>query len=163
MRTLPPLFVVLAAACSPETEPPDLAYTVDVFTRVDDNAIVSDCITEGQTYQQTFTYELFFEGSNLELKVGTGSEPTEAFASGTRSGCELGYESAVWLEERPAGDLRWQLVGSAVNEGGSGGCDLVEGLDWEGTEIIEVVESEDPSVVEGCTYELVTEGTLKAG
>lgn len=163
MRTLSPLFVVFAVACSAEAEPPDLAYTVEVFTRVDDNAIVSDCITEGQTYRETFTYELFFEGSNLELKVGSGGEAAEAFASGTRSGCELVYESAVWLEERPAGDLRWQLLGSAVNEGGSGGCDLTEGLDWEGTEVIEVVESDDPTVEEGCTYELVTEGTLKAG
>lgn len=163
MRTLSPLLLVLGAACSPEAVPPDLTYTVDVFTRVDNNEIVSTCITEGETYNQTFTYELYFEGSNLELKVGSGDQEPESFASGTRSGCDLVYESAIWLEERSGGDLRWQLLGAALNEGASGGCDLSEGLDWEGTEVIEVVESEDESVPVGCTYELETEGTLKAG
>ena len=91
------------------------------------------------------------------------AEEAQAEADKERAKADLAAQEARSIEERAAGDLRWQLLGSAVNEGGSGGCDLTEGLDWEGSEVIEVVESDDPTVEEGCTYELETEGTLKAG
>ena len=44
-----------------------------------------------------------------------------------------------------------------------GSCGLGDDLQWEGTETIEVVESEDEDVPAGCTYELLTEGTVNGG
>ena len=66
----------------------------------------------------------------------------------------------MWLEESAEGDLRWQITGEATYQGQAGGCDLTDGLDWEGTEIIEVVESLDDNTPEGCTYLMTTEGVL---
>ena len=158
------LSAVLASACAGEEAVPDLVYTVNVVSAVDSDGTLSSgstCIGEGETvvaYDEEFTYELYFEGSNVEVRVDG-----ESFAAGVREGCDLVYESAVWLEERGSGDLRWKLNGEAIYEGAAGGCDLADGSDWSGTEIIEVVESADDDVPEGCTYEMVTEGTLQAG
>ncbi len=148
----------LLGACAPETTTPDLAYTVTVQSAMDGNALSTDCVDSAPFFDQTYSYELYFEGSTVEVKIDG-----ESFGSGTRSGCDLVYESAVWLEERASGDLRWQLTGEAVYEGAAGGCSLDEGVDWEGDEVIEITESEDEDIPVGCTYDMVTEGTLKAG
>ena len=152
------LSAVLAAACSGEEAVPDLVYTVNVASAVENDQLVTDCVTEGAVLDEQYTYELFFEGANVEVRVDG-----ESFAAGVREGCDLIYESAVWLEERGSGDLRWRLNGEAIYEGAAGGCDLADGSDWAGTEVIEIVESEDEGVAAGCTYEMVTEGTLQAG
>jgi hypothetical protein len=155
---------MLASACSGEEAVPDLVYTVNVTSAVDSDGQLSSgttCIGEGETVaalDEDYTYELFFEGANVEVRVDG-----ESFAAGVREGCDLVYESAVWLEERSSGDLRWRLNGEAIYEGAAGGCDLADGSDWSGSEVIEIVESEDEDVAEGCTYEMVTEGTLQAG
>jgi len=152
------LSAVLASACAGEEAVPDLVYTVNVVSAVEGDQLVTTCVSEGAVLDESFTYELYFEGSNVEVRVDG-----ESFAAGVREGCDLVYESAVWLEERGSGDLRWKLNGEAIYEGAAGGCDLADGSDWSGTEIIEVVESADDDVPEGCTYEMVTEGTLQAG
>lgn len=158
-RSLCPLLGAFSlVACGPEEAVPDLSYAVTVRSAVESDALVTDCVDEAAVFEKTFDYDLFFEGSNVEVRVDG-----ESFAGGVREGCDLLYESSTWLEERGSGDVRWKLTGEAVYEGDAGGCDLAEGLDWYGTEVIEIVESEDESVPPGCTYEMVTEGTLQAG
>ena len=151
-----------ALACAPEDVPPDVVYNVTVKSEVDGDNLVTTCIAEGEqapVFEQVFRYELYFSGSTVDLRIDG-----EGFAAGTRSGCDMEYESAVWLEERDAGDVRWSLSGFAANQGAAGGCDdIPEGLDWQGSETITVEESEDESVPVGCTYEMVTEGTLAGG
>jgi len=55
--------------------------------------------------------------------------------------------------------VKWQLVGAAVLRQGGASCELTEGVDWEGTEVFEVVETDDPSLVLGCTYTMSVVGT----
>lgn len=156
-----PLLLLAAlglAACGAEDAVPDLVYEVTVESVVEDGSLSTDCISEGRVYQQTFSYEIFVNEEEISLSVDG-----ESFAIGSRSGCALSYTSAIWLEERPSGDLRWIIRGEADYEGAAGGCDLPDGVDWQGTEEVEVVESADESVPAGCTYQLQTTGTYVSG
>jgi len=144
----------LVSACGgTEEAAPDNEYDV-VITGVDTN-----CTSSQEGYQEKFRYQLYFpSGSDAELHVGG-----EFFALGYRSGCQISYQSSVWLDERDEGWIRWQLTGSAEYQGATGGCDLPEGLDWSGTEQIEVTDSENPNVPEGCVYNLAVEGVYVGG
>jgi hypothetical protein len=122
--------------------------------------VSTSCTQDNSGYEDTFDYQLFTDGADIELRIGELDGGSEGFAMGVRSGCALQYQTAVWLEERDQGDLRWQITGEASYQGAGGGCDLTDGLDWEGTEIITVVESLDEDVVEDCTYMMMTEGVL---
>jgi hypothetical protein len=151
---LPGLF----AACggSEEESAPDVAYEVTV------TGLESDCSDQG--YQKDYTYLLYYDDvstTQLELKIEGEDGKPESFANGNRSGCRLDYESAVYLEDRSSGLLRWQLTGSAVYEGQAGGCDLDDGVDWLGEETITVVDSEDPDVPVGCTYAMEVQGSFR--
>ena len=55
------------------------------------------------------------------------------------------------------------MSGEATYEGAAGGCNMDEGLDWDGTETIEILESKDPSVAEGCVYKMEVEGVYVGG
>jgi len=146
----PWLLAMLAAGCGDkESATPDGEWKVTV------TGVESDCTTSNQGYQEDFLYQLFFDGSNVEIKIDD-----ESFATGTRSGCSLTYQSAIWLDDRSSGALRWQITGDAVYQGAGGGCDLPDDLDWQGTETLTVIESEDPDVPADCTYEMTVEGTL---
>lgn len=147
-----PLALHLAGCGDKETTTPAGEWKVTV------TGIETNCTVSSQGYQEDFVYQLFFDGSAVEIKIDD-----ESFATGTRSGCALAYQSAIWLEERSSGALRWQIVGEATYQGAGGGCELTEGLDWEGTETLTVIESEDPDVPTGCTYEMTVEGTLLEG
>jgi hypothetical protein len=155
-----PVVALLAACKADETVTFDAEYTVDVVNALtDDGDLDTNCIDAGQAVNDTYTYGLVFESADVAIYIDG-----ETFASGTRTGCQLNYQSAVWLEdERPGGLVRWQITGTATYETGAGSCGLGEDIQWEGTETIEVVESEDPDVPAGCTYELLTEGTFNGG
>jgi hypothetical protein len=164
LRRAPVLAAPLLAACGPLEETPDGVWEVTVRSEVIEEGgsqtLATDCVDQGAVFEKTFLYELYAEdgGSGVELKING-----ESFAIGTRQGCRLTYQSAVWLEERPSGQLQWQIAGVADYQGAIGGCDLPEGLDWFGEETIEIVASEDEEIPAGCTYGLLVEGTLKSG
>jgi hypothetical protein len=144
----------LLVACSDGTEaPPDDQWEVTV------TGIETNCTEATQGYQESFRYMLYNDGSATELRIEGPDGKPESFASGIRSGCRLNYESAVWLEDRAGGLLRWQLKGSAAYQTNVGGCDIEDGYDWVGTETITVVDSEDEAVPVGCTYEMEVTGT----
>jgi hypothetical protein len=122
--------------------------------------VSTDCTSDNSGYQETFEYMLFADTAEIELRIGSGEGDSEGFAIGVRSGCAVNYQSAIWLEERSEGDLRWQITGTATHQQAGGGCDLTDELDWEGSEIVEVVESMDENTPEGCTYLMTTEGVF---
>jgi hypothetical protein len=153
------LFVGLGACKVDSTVDYDAQYKVTVKSLLTgDGALTTDCIDQGREFNQTFTYQLVFTEADVSIDIDG-----EGFATGTRSGCLLNYQSAVWLEEGSSGDLRWQITGSATYEGATDGCDLPDDTDWDGTETVEIVESEDEDIASGCTYELETEGKFIGG
>ena len=141
--------------CAEETEAPDGEWEVTV------TGDANSCTTSTEGYEENFVYQLFYDGSETTVEIDG-----EGFASGTTSGCTLNYTSQTWLEERDGGDLQWDITGTATVQGAAGGCegeDLEEGLDWQGTETITVVSSEDESIPEDCTYTMTVSGVFLGG
>jgi|GEM_PF-1533008 len=168
LRTFVPGLLVASVACGGAEEiPPDGVWNVTVKSAIVDNngqqSFDSDCIGEDQTatvYNQTFKYELFYEGEAVHIDIDG-----QSFGDGTRAGCNLQYESSIWLDERGSGKVTWYVEGAASYRGSAGGCDnqLEAGVDWFGFERIIVVESEDESIPVGCEYNMETTGTVVSG
>lgn len=138
-----------AAGCGPGEAVPDASYEVTVTGQT------NGCTTDTTGYRETFVYDLFFDGAAVLIQVDD-----VPMAQGEISGCSIEYETSVWLEERPDDTyLRWQLEGSAKYQGLAGGC-VDDPNDWEGTEVISVTESTDPTIVAGCSYTMTAVGTL---
>ncbi len=88
----------------------------------------------------------------------------EPFATGTIAGCDLHYETVVWDDEHNGFAVRWRLTGDSIwRTGATGGCDLPDGTDWEGTETFEILASEDPDLREDCTYTIDLTGVYAGG
>ena len=156
-----------AVACAPEEVPPDGVWNVTVTSALNDDGSGFDegstCIGDNEeiaTYQASYTYQVYYDGDAFLMDIDG-----QAFAEGIRTGCSKSYESAVWLEDRPTGLVTWRIVGEASYRGAQGGCDerFVGNEDWNGTETIEVINSEDESVPVGCTYKLDVVGTWANG
>ncbi|HCH66984.1 MAG: hypothetical protein CL927_01095 [Deltaproteobacteria bacterium] len=146
---------------------PDGVWDVTVASLLvgdgDQQSFSSDCISEDEVatvYSKSFKYELYYDGEAVLVEIDG-----QAFGDGTRAGCNLVYESAVWLDERAGGQVTWYVEGAATYRGVAGGCDnqFPDGVDWTGTEVAIVVDSTDESVPVGCTYDLVTSGTVVSG
>lgn len=163
VSSLPILAVALGlAGCGVEEETPDGTWKVTVSSALDDdNRLASDCVESASAYSKTYDYQLFVSesaGEAVELKIAG-----ESFATGQRQGCSLAYQSPVWREDRDGGVIQWQITGEATYQGRAGGCELPNGLDWQGTELITVIDSDVESVPRGCTYLMETEGVLTGG
>ena len=121
---------------------------------VDDDGSATNCTTDTTGYQETLVYSIIYEGTYSEISVGE-----DFFALGEHRGCALTYTSSLFLEEAPAGDFRWEISGVADVQGAGGGCTSIpEGYDWQGTETLTVVSSENDDIEEGCTYEMSVQG-----
>lgn len=107
--------------------------------------------TEGWT--DTFQYAVAFDASSADIYVDG-----EPFATGTVSGCVLTYQTVVLLTERSSGNLHWSIAGQALIDSGDDSCAEAEGVDFDGTETIEIVESEDDTIESGCTYPMTVQG-----
>jgi hypothetical protein len=155
-----------ATACGGGEEVlPDGVWNVTVASLITEvngqSSIDSDCVPEGgAVYSKSFKYELYYEGDAVLVDIDG-----QSFGGGTRAGCNLLYDSAVWLDDRPGGQITWYVEGGATYRGVAGGCDnqLADGVDWLGYEVAIVVESEDESVPVGCEYDLETTGTVVSG
>lgn len=153
MRRLTALLPLCLLACEEEGLPPDSFNWEVTITGIEDLCNPQD----PQGYQETVTYSLFFDGSLTTIHIGQDS-----FAAGIMSGCSLEYDTPTVGERRGENEefwVKWQLTGEAVLRQGGSACDLTEGVDWEGIEVFEVVETDDPSLMVGCTYTMSVQGT----
>lgn len=146
------LTLLALVACGPDIEAPDRTYAITVSGESD------SCTGAEQTYEESFTYAIFIDGSNAKIQIDD-----EDFALGNIAGCDLTYQSTVWFEENAGGNFQWQISGEAQFEGAAGGCDLEEGVDWDGAEQLSVVESENPDYTVGCDYDMTLTGVLQSG
>lgn len=113
--------------------------------------------TGDNPYEQNLVYRLTFEEGTSTVNLAIGAEN---FASGQISGCGITYQSVVWGELRDGFEVRWKLDGEATYQLNSG-CEtsLSEGLDWEGTEVFSIVQSDHPDIPTGATYTVDVQGT----
>ena len=135
------MLVLLLAACS-ESKIPEGSrhFAVEVAA-------------ETGGYKETFDYYVDFDATSATLYIGEA-----AFARGTLSGCDFTYQSVVFGQTRAAGDIKWQLYGQATIEWADGDP-CVDGDDyWTGTEYAEIVASDDPEIVVGDEYQMLTTG-----
>lgn len=112
------------------------------------------CNSPSVSYGEGFTYRLEFDVTEVRVAIGS-----DVFASGTINGCTVAYESVVWTESRPAGDVLWSLSGEAIAQRGDGSCGIQS--DWVGTEVFTIHSSADPAISPGCTYTLDVNGTYE--
>ena len=119
------------------------------------NATTGDdgCNTSTQ-YAEEFDYRLEIDVSTVSVAIGP-----DTFAEGQIDGCTVTYDSIVWTEVRPAGNIQWTLTGEATAQRGDGACGI--STDWIGTETFLVLSSEDPAISPGCTYTLNLSGTYE--
>jgi hypothetical protein len=108
-------------------------------------------------YQETFEYAVAFNAASADVYV-----KGELFAGGTLTGCNLTYQTVVIGEDINGRELKWQLTGQAVIDGGDDSCVESE-FDWDGTETFEIVASTDDAVEPGCTYPMSSFGTIVSG
>ena len=140
------------AACGPQVAEPDGVWTVTV------TGVGNECTPDEPDYSATFEYQLFYSASDIAIAIDN-----EDFAIGSVIGCDISYQSGIWLEEADGGNFQWQISGEAQFEAAAGGCDLPDGIDWLGTETLTVVASENESVQVGCDYEMDVSGVFKGG
>jgi hypothetical protein len=153
--------MLLAAllACT-ESRIPEGALFYDVTVApadVDEDGLIDSCHPDAPVaaFEDTYRYAVFFDAERAEIYVGE-----ELFAVGSLGGCRLQYQTVVVGEESDAdGDVKWQLFGSAALDPGDDACVEGEG-DWTGSEVFEIVASEDDVLSVGCTYETQTTGVF---
>ena len=100
-------------------------------------------------------YRLAFDVNDVTLAIGE-----DEFAQGSVQGCTIAYSTVVWPDERDGFRIAWQMNGSAsISRGGTDGCSIGNGTDWDGTETFTVVTSEDPNLQPGCQYTVQLSGS----
>ncbi len=147
-------------ACGPPAEDPDGEWNVTV------TGTETNCVEAAEaSYQAAFVYQIFYDTSSGDITQLTTQIQIdgEDFANGVTSGCNLEYESAIWLEEDDGGDFQWQIKGEATYQGAASCGDLPDGVDWQGTETLTVTSSENDSVPVGCVYNMELTGVFKGG
>ncbi len=135
------MFVILLLACAESKIPADSQH-FSVTVDADDG-----------DYSETFNYYVAFDASSATLYIDEA-----AFARGTLTGCSLTYQSVVFGQSRPDGDVKWQLFGNASIESAQGDPCVDGEDDWSGTEYAEIVASDDESIEVGTEYYMTTTG-----
>jgi hypothetical protein len=141
------LFVAFFA-CRPPIE-------IDATWSVTVTGTETSCVQDTTGFIESYDYGVIYDGTKAKIYI-----EESMYATGDHRGCSLQYKSAAYLEDSSDGRFTWDITGSADVQGAAGGCDLQEGLDWEGTETLTVLESENPNVEEGCTYNMSVEGAF---
>ena len=116
--------LALGVACGGGDEAtPDGVWNVSVESLIVDQTdgsqdLSTTCVAEDEearVYSKSFKYELYYDGEAVLLDIDG-----QSFGDGTRAGCNLVYESAVWLDERPGGQVTWYIEGAATYRGVAG-------------------------------------------
>ena len=141
---------ILLGACTPSEEP-DASWEVTV------TGTETSCVSDTTGYLENYTYDVFQEATQIKIVIDDS-----LFATGQLRGCFIEYQSAAYLEDAPEGRFTWDISGRADVQGAAGGCELPEGIDWQGTETLTVLDSEHPDIAAGCTYTMSVEGTYKS-
>ena len=118
----------------------------------------SDCIDDAGRKAESMTYELYLDGDTVSIEVDG-----QPFASGSILGCELTYESPVWLEVVDGARVNWQVRSVDVLADTTGACsEMFPGsYHFLGLEEIEIIESDSLDYPVGRTVRKVVHGQRK--
>lgn len=142
------VFGVVAMGCSS----PDLSghvWNLRLRTTQD------ECSDPPASFDEAIEFVVDFQGGSA-ISVGTDGA---LFATGEIAGCALTYRTGTWEEERDGGIVRWEMEGEALYRLGGTGCEIEDGVDWQGSETFTVLGSEDPNIPVGCQSILDVSGT----
>ncbi len=95
-------------------------------------------------YSETFEYRGVFSASAVEIYIDE-----HLFATGFINGCEVQYSTVTYATEHDGYEVRWALTGNATVDRDDG-CGTES--DWVGVETIQIVDSTDPELANGCEY-----------
>ncbi len=151
----PVLAAAVLAGCGGSVGEPDGVWQVSVVsTEASDFGSACAQDAEYSLIEDQFSYELYQEGSAIQLRIDG-----EVFAAGAfTSGCTIEYDSPAWLDEFNGAEIQWQLEGNATIDGAAGGCVDDQNLDWQGSETITVIRSDTDALPVGCTRSLTVTG-----
>lgn len=136
----------LALIACGQDDLPGHYWELDVSTAAD------TCNSPAVGYGDSFEYRLEIGVEEVSVAIGP-----DTFATGTINGCTVEYDSVIWTEQRPAGEVLWTLHGEALAQRGDGACGIAS--DWIGTEVFTIVSSADPAIRPGCTFTTDLTGT----
>ena len=122
-------------------------WNVRVQTQIDECA--------NGDYDEVWEFVVDFQGGAAVSLATEGA----VFATGSIAGCSMSYQTGAWEEDRGQGVIRWELEGEANYRLGGSACEISDGLDWEGTETVTVLASEDPDIEAGCQVVMEATGT----
>jgi hypothetical protein len=123
-----------------------------------ENTDGTDCEDDAGKRSESLTYDLFLDGDTVSIEVDG-----QPFASGSILGCELSYESPVWLDVVDGAKVNWQVRSVGVLADTTGACgELFPGsYHFLGLEEIEIVESDSVDYPVGRTVRKVIHGQRK--
>lgn len=144
----------LLAACGGGLGEPDASWTLTLSSSAEQ--VVGCEGAEIGAVEESYTYDVYAEGTSIDIYIDG-----QIFASGVyEDGCNISYESPSWIEEYEGAEIQWQITGLATVDGPAGGCISEDGVDWDGTEEVTVVRSDNESLPVGCTRTFDVVGTL---
>jgi len=129
----------------------------------DEDASAGDCYGTINRQSQSLSYELHQDGDAISIRVDG-----ETFATGTLRGCNLDYESPVWLEQTAGGEVQWSVQSVTTTLDMNGACASAftgdaQGYDFLGIEEVEVVGSNDEAYPIGRTVWKMVAGKRQGG
>lgn len=179
------LWTALAIGCGTEETLPDAAFKVTITNKdeacsdlaqemrggwgADDlvtgdvcsceNEDGSDCTDDAKQRSESLVYDIYLDGNTVSIEVGG-----QAFASGSILGCELSYESPVWLDQIDGNKVNWQVRSLDVLADTTGACsEMFPGsYHFLGVEEIVITESDSVDYPVGRTVRKVIHGQRKS-
>ena len=118
----------------------------------------ADCMDDAGRKSESMTYDLYLDGDTVSIEVDG-----QPFASGSILGCQLTYESPVWLEMVDGARVNWQVRSVDVLADTTGACsEMFPGsYHFLGLEEIEIIESDSLDYPVGRTVRKVVHGQRK--
>ena len=127
----------------------------------------TDCGDVVERSSEKFSYAIHRDGDNISLRIDG-----EDFASGALvggEGCQIAYETPVWLDSPKGGDVQWRIKSAGVSIDTNGACagEFDEGdaadYDFLGIEEVEIMGGENPDYPIGRTVWKIISGKRTSG
>ena len=140
--------LIILAGCDSQ-ELPGSYFNVD---RAGVAVSQGNCAGNVMAFGERLQYRMDLRGNEVTVAVGE-----DVFAGGFAKGCEITYDTIIWTSVRDGFTIDWQVNGTAdVDKDGGTVCNA--NVDWQGTEVYSIVNSQHPDVSPDCQYTVEVSG-----